>query len=133
MAKAVRITLDSASVRALDTAVKQMPERVRAIMGPRMRKAMSIVQTRARQKPAKRYTSRTGALSRSVAASVLDSGLTGVVDLRDEIAEYGKYIHEGFKSWQPDPFLDNAAEASIKEIEEELAFGIEGVINELFG
>jgi hypothetical protein len=131
MAKAIRITMDSASQRALDTAVKQMPGRVRAIMGPRMRKAMSIVQTRARQNH--RYTSRTGALSRSVAASVLDSGLTGVVDLRDEIAEYGKYIHEGFKSWQPDPFIYDATEASLKDIEEQLTLGIERVINELFG
>lgn len=130
--KSLKITLDRKSSEALDRAVRLMPARVKAVMGPRMRKAMSSVQRDARSKPFHRFDSRTGSLVRSVAARVYDQGLTGSVELRNEIAEYGKYIHEGFKSWAPDPFIDVAMKKNLALIEQQITLGLQQVIDELF-
>jgi len=128
--KLLKIEVDRKSTEALERAIRLMPQRVSQVMGPRMRKAMSAVQTQARQKH--EFTSQTGALVRSIDARVRDKGLTGEVMLRNEIAEYGKYIHEGFQSWAPDPFLDDAFKGNLQLIEQQITLGLQQVIDELF-
>jgi hypothetical protein len=55
-----------------------------------------------------RYTRRTGRLERSIRSTMNRTG--GEVFIDDSMADYGKYVHEGFKSWNPDKFLYQAAE-----------------------
>jgi len=59
-----------------------------------------------------RYNVQTGNLEK--ATELQDTNQTGrlqiVLWVNDAIARYGKYIHNGFKSWAPDRFLDGAVE-----------------------
>jgi hypothetical protein len=57
-----------------------------------------------------RYTRRTGKLSNAVVVVRNEHG--GEVGINDASAPYGKYVHEGFKTWAPDKFLDDAAESN---------------------
>jgi hypothetical protein len=51
--------------------------------------------------------------------------LTSGVFLNDQMAPYGKYIHEGFKSWKPDRFLN----LSLQMQETEIIQGLQEAIN----
>ena len=53
-----------------------------------------------------RYQKRTGKLQQATVAEATRSEITGYLD--EGIAHYGKYVHDGQRSWAPDPFLDNA-------------------------
>lgn len=62
-----------------------------------------------------RYQSRTGNLRNSTETSIKD-----IVSLyiNKAKAEYGSYIHDGFKSWKADPFIDKAIEDNLTKIEQ---------------
>ena len=75
---------------------------------------LTSVQTEARL--VHRFTTRTGALERSIQTKVTERAEDGKVYLETGIARYGPYIHNGFKSWKPDMFLTDAAERKRKEL-----------------
>ena len=54
-----------------------------------------------------RFITRTGNLERSVKFRVINKE-SGQVYIDNGTAPYGKFIHDGFKSWAPDPFLEAA-------------------------
>ncbi len=63
-----------------------------------------------------RFESRTNQLERSISNNIKTSKhkILSTFFLDDRIANYGKYIHGGFKSWKPDPFLEDAFDKHIK-------------------
>jgi len=74
---------------------------------------LSAVQTTARRRH--RYTRRTGRLAESVQISTDQKG--GYVYLDSAMANYGKYVHDGQRSWAPDQFLYDAAMSEEKTLE----------------
>ena len=58
-----------------------------------------------------RYENRTGNLSESIDINKLRNGLELYAS-----ATYGKFIHNGFKSWYPDPWLEDTIKKNEKLI-----------------
>jgi len=67
-----------------------------------------------------RYTRRKGFLEKATNHKVNDRGmeLNGSIFIADDIAKYGFFIHNGFKSWAPDQFVYKATEDSDKIIKD---------------
>lgn len=65
-----------------------------------------------------RFKPQSGNLERSIKyrISITPKRIISFLFLDNRIANYGKYIHNGFKSWKPDPFLFNAVENKIKTL-----------------
>jgi len=53
-----------------------------------------------------RYKRRTGKLTRATQAEFNPKG--GSLGINDAVAHYGKYVHEGQRSWAPDKFIPTA-------------------------
>ena len=77
---------------------------------------LKAVQSTARREH--RYNRQTGNLERSVKLEINQDG--GSVYIDEAQANYGKYIHNGFKSWSPDPFLSDAANANQPQLAQAL-------------
>ena len=54
-----------------------------------------------------RYDDQTGNLSNSIQLDQLNMGMRLQAN-----AEYGVFIHDGFKTWQPDPWLEETLKAN---------------------
>ena len=61
------------------------------------------------RRPSGRYYRNTGRLEKSIQVEMMSDG--GRVYLDEGIAYYGKYVHEGQQSWEPDPFIYDAFES----------------------
>ena len=61
-----------------------------------------------------RFNSRSGNLERSIKAELRDLDSFAFVD--DSQAVYGKWIHDGFRTWAPDEFMTDALERKKQEI-----------------
>lgn len=70
---------------ALDKSIKKVADQARAVH---------------------RFRSRTGRLKSAVQTEVQGYSARAFID--DGLAPHGKHIHDGFKSWAPDPFLEDA-------------------------
>jgi hypothetical protein len=57
-----------------------------------------------------RFKTRTGNLERSIMSDIKkeQDNIIGKLFLQPSIADYGKWVHNGHGSWQPDTFLLNA-------------------------
>ena len=130
--KVLKLEVDKDTQRALEKAARDMPRALQRYVGAAMRSAVSVVEVSAKQNH--RFKTRSGDLLRSVQSGVEDMGLSGFVELNDAIAEHGKYIHDGFKSWAPDPFVEQAftSGANMDMIEDKLSAAIDRMIDELF-
>jgi hypothetical protein len=66
-----------------------------------------------------RYTHRTHNLRNSTKVDNKFRYYQGLTEayIDGSVAEYGKFIHDGFSSWQPDPFMTNAIENNLGAIE----------------
>lgn len=76
-----------------------------------------------------RFKARSGNLERSIMSDVSKDGnnIIGKLFLQDTIAEYALYIHRGFRSWAPDPFLREAKEKWFKMISEKINEKMRGI------
>jgi hypothetical protein len=65
-----------------------------------------------------RFTARTGNLERSIKNRVTAEAnkILSIFELDNKIANYGKFIHNGFRSWKPDPFLEDSFNKHIKRL-----------------
>ena len=87
-----------------------------------------------------RYTIRTGKLEKSTMSHVLDDkdGLFGEAYLESAGTmvkggdSYGKYVHEGQRTWKPDKFLDKALEDRKPFIEVAIQQAVKRVCDRLF-
>lgn len=66
-----------------------------------------------------RFTSRSGNLERSIQSGAKEAAgdVVGEVFLRDQVADYGKYVHQGHGSWKPDKFIESAFARSEAKID----------------
>jgi HK97 gp10 family phage protein len=96
-------------------------ETVKKAADTALREASHIIQSQART--SHRYKTRTGNLVRATRAQSIKGALQAYID--DNLAKYGKYIHEGFRSWAPDPFLGRAIESNLNKIDDILISTIE--------
>jgi len=100
------IEIDTSEVvGALNALTTELEE---AIMKEAIEPYLLNVQSTARS--SHRFNSRTGNLERSIQVSMDSTG--GSVYVSEGSAPYGKYVHNGHKTWSPDTFLDDAADAN---------------------
>ncbi len=62
-----------------------------------------------------RFITRTGALEQSVTVEYTGNTVRAYLDA--SVAPYGIFVHDGQRSWAPDPFLEKAFTAHIKDID----------------
>lgn len=74
-----------------------------------------ISRMKRRAKILHRFRSRTGNLVSAIESELY--GLSGRVYIDDMVAPYGKFVHNGQRSWAPDPFVYDA----VSELEDELS------------
>ncbi len=67
-----------------------------------------------------RFTARSGNLERSVRNTIntKSKSITSTFILDNRVSNYGKYIHNGFRSWKPDPFLEQALERKLVNLKQ---------------
>lgn len=67
-----------------------------------------------------RFISRSNNLERSIINTLIikKNKIISNFKLDNRIANYGKYIHNGFKSWKSDLFLENAINNSVKNLKQ---------------
>jgi hypothetical protein len=70
-----------------------------------------------------RFANRTGYLENSLTSSVQKD----LAEYRIG-ADYGTYIHNGFKSWAPDPFLESSVTRNQQYITDTISKSIDGLI-----
>jgi len=75
-----------------------------------------------------RYHRRTGKLGRAVKISYNESG--GDIYIDDASAPYGKYVHEGTRYWDSDPFLTDAYDRKSKDLDAALSRATDQAINQ---
>ena len=68
-----------------------------------------------------RFINRSGTLESSIMheVKVTNGSIDGSLFIHDR-ANYGVYIHEGFKSWEPDRFLEQPFNTFVEKIEQQL-------------
>ena len=66
-----------------------------------------------------RFKARTGNLERSIKNQIrkTDKSIVSRFHFDGRVANYGKFIHNGFHSWKPDPFLENSFDKHNKLIQ----------------
>ena len=123
----MEITIDT---HGLLDAFAKIPGEVTKALRVEMKAQLTEVQREARvthrhsNLSVKRRYRLTGNLNRSVTVQIDPSGMIGEVGLDPDKAYYGKFIHEGFKSWKPDRFLD----AALLKQEPKLRDGLENAL-----
>ena len=76
-----------------------------------------------------RFTSRSNNLERSIKnrISYKPNRIISTFSLDNRIANYGKYIHKGFRSWKPDPFLKDAFDNKTKNLKRLISMKMRGM------
>lgn len=78
-----------------------------------------------------RFVSRSGNLERSIQSNAERVGddVVGEVFINESVSNYGKYVHEGNRSWNPDKFIEQAFHRNENKIDS----AIEALINREMG
>jgi len=90
-----------------------MPDFIRDELDEKFDKIAADIATDAKNHH--RFITRTGALEESVTAEYTGNTVRAYLD--ESIAPYGKYVHDGQRSWAPDPFLENAFTKHVRDID----------------
>lgn len=120
------LTLEIRNVDKVVGMFLRFPDEVARFVRPAMGEAMANVATRAAL--THRYITRSGMLDRSIQSEVDATGFVGRVYLEPGIAAYGQYIHEGFKSWAPDRFLNESLQANTDDIVEKIQDAVNAAV-----
>ena len=117
----------------------KLPERIERAAMIQAKRELGVVQYIARtahrfmstpgRRPTGRYYRNTGRLERSIQVEMTGDG--GRVYLDDGIADYGVYVHEGQRSWEPDQFVYDAFEAQRDDIVTGIGEAVAAAILEL--
>jgi hypothetical protein len=114
MPVSLSIKLDEAKLQKLKNGFEFFPK----VFRREMRKA--FINTSAdiikRAKMVHRFNSITNNLENATQSMVAKNGLGVKFFIDDQKARYGKYIHEGFKSWGRDPYLRTQVENNIGKL-----------------
>lgn len=114
---------DEEALRALDSFSKDIEKEILL----ELEKEFKLVVDKAKR--VHRFTTRTGRLERATLTDVQGKTVRALID--DALAPYGKYIHEGFKTWSSDPYLEEKFDQDESKIIVELEKAIDRVITRL--
>jgi hypothetical protein len=78
------------------------------------------------RRPTGRYYRNTGALEDSIRVKMESDG--GRVYLEEGIAPYGKFVHDGQRTWEPDQFVYDAFETQKDNIVSDLNYALDEAI-----
>jgi hypothetical protein len=121
MAEAVSITIDLSKFH-----LENLGRSITTAASKQIKQEMSeIVRT---AKKDHRYTHRTRNLEKSTLTNDAMPPLTAEGHLDDGIAFYGKFIHQGFRTWSPDQFLYNALDQRKEQVQHNIEMAIEEAI-----
>lgn len=120
----------SANLKSLEKALNAFPKETFKAVNLELKKGARDVQVDARANH--RFTTRTGALERSVETRLSPSLLRARVGINKRFAKYGKYIHDGFKSWKPDRFITKAGEAKKEDLKKDIQRAVARVMRGKF-
>jgi len=70
-----------------------------------------------------RYRSRSGNLKRATKTKSTKESIQAYID--EAMARYGKYIHNGSRSWAPDEFVEDAIKNNLDKIDRLIADSID--------
>ena len=101
------------AVKALESYAKDLPKAVSEAID----EVSEDVVEEARK--VHRYRKRTGRLNSAIQSHT--KGYSTKVFIDEARAPYGYYIHQGFKGWAPDPFLEQAFNRQTKDLDAEIA------------
>jgi len=109
----MEVSVDSKAVtKALIKVQKDLEKTVNLSLKDSSKKVVSQAKTR------HRFKSQTGNLVRSTKAEIKKMVAEYSIDTKK--ANYGGYIHDGFKGWSPDPYLLKSIEDNESKIAKEL-------------
>ena len=119
MATTLKVSVDTRQLlAALKKAGKETAKELRKAMGEQME---GVKQEASRTH---RFRVRSNNLVRSITPRVSRNGLQVLVELNEGVAKYGRFIHDGFKSWAPDQFLYKALRTQKRKIVQGISNGI---------
>lgn len=101
-----------------------IPDYAEAALGDVLGSYISRITRRA--KILHRFRSRTGNLVSAIESEMY--GLSGRVYIDDMLAPYGKFVHNGQRTWAPDPFIYDA----VAELEDELSIALKATLAKEF-
>ena len=87
-----------------------------------------LAEVQAEAKRQHRYTRRTGKLERAVKVERTEDG--GSVYIDDAAARYGKYIHEGTRYIDSDPFLTDAYDRKQQDLDRSVSRSVDHAIQQ---
>jgi len=90
----------------------QVAQRAQAAIAEKMQEAAADARM------VHRFQTRTGATEQSVERSLIPNGARVIIN--PNISPYGKFLHRGFRSWAPDPFLQDAVERKTKAMKDSI-------------
>lgn len=121
------IEVDVSDLRGVPEALEKLSGTVhQKVVKSAIRDFLYAVQRNARA--THRYTRRTGNLERAVKVSTTKDG--GSVYIDDGQAPYGKFVHNGQRSWAPDPFLYDAVEMNEDDLDRKIDAAIDQALKE---
>jgi len=111
------------ATRALTEFSKDIKDEVEAVLEETFKKVVKEAQS------VHRFRNRSGRLVSAVQAEI--KGYTARAFIDDGLAPYGGFIHDGFKTWAPDPFLADAFQRNASSIDRAFETSISRVIQRL--
>lgn len=121
---AIEVIIDSKdALRALSTFTEDVSDEIKKSLDSEF---TDIVKE---AKQIHRFRNRTGRLLSAVQKEI--KGYTASALIQDGRAPHGKFIHDGFKSWAPDPFLEDAFRRNERGLIKALSDSVEKLIKKL--
>jgi len=127
----VSVEIETKGLKQLIAAYLIAPEKTRQELRRGMGEATALVQRGARS--SHRFMAQSGNLERSVSTDISSDGLKGEIFVDRGQAIYGRRIHEGWGTWQPDRFIDQSMERNDAEIHQILFNAISRANARVFG
>ncbi len=122
------VSVDTSELRGVPEALEKLSGTIHEkVVKVAIRDFLYSVQRDARS--THRYTRRSGNLERSVKVSTDKDG--GSVYIDDGQAPYGKYVHNGQRSWAADTFIYDAVEKNEDELDRKIDAAIDQALKEV--
>jgi len=107
--------------------LRRLPDIIRERLNLAFKEISEVIVQRA--STVHRFQSRTGKLVSSIKSDYTDTGVRAYLDTG--VAKYATYVHEGQRSWAPDPFLTNSFNAMVPRIDDEINRALDEILERL--
>lgn len=106
-------------------AIRTLPPFIMYDVNVALNRVLPVMAQTAKQEH--RYKRRTGRLTSAITSEVRE--LTGELFIDNNVAQYGIFVHDGQRSWKPDPFIYNSADKNQALLDKELALAIDKTLS----